>query len=235
MISTISIDDRIQQKLEDNNYIELESDDNVDIDLTAAWDPKQTTISADYGKPKTKLLTDFSKKVRAANEIKKKYLRKKIGNRSQHKNNSSAQKWLKNAGYFDTKDQHSIIYPLVQPSKNAQNSVQDEIDSTDFKKSNLVSKKERRGKQQQKTPYTFEKNKKEDNMIEALENIAMLRPGKNAQIAAKKISKKYQKNKVRKETSCTKEKNRERSCSNTRKKIQKTNRRKREKKNKKQH
>ena len=139
------IDDRTQQELEDNGYIELESDDNADIDLTAAWEPKQTTVSADYGKPKIKLSTDFNKIVRVANKIKKKYLRKKIGNRSQHKINSSAQKWLKN---LDTKDQDSINYMLVQPSKNAQNSVQVEIDSTDFKKSNLVSKKERRGKQQ---------------------------------------------------------------------------------------
>ena len=49
-----------------------------------------------------------------------------------------------------------------------------------------MSKKERRGRQQQKTQYTFEKNKKEDNMTETLEDIAMLRPRKNAQIAAKK-------------------------------------------------
>ena len=49
------------------------------------------------------------------------------------------------------KDQDSINYTLVQPSKNAQNSMQDELDSTEFKKSNLVSKKER------KTLYTFEK------------------------------------------------------------------------------
>ena len=39
----------------------------------------------------------------------------------------------------------------------------------------------------------MEKTKKEDNMIEPLKDIAMLRPGKSAQIAAKKISKKYQK------------------------------------------
>ena len=73
---------------------------------------------------KIKLSTDFNKKVRAANKSNKKYLRKKIGNRSLHKNNSSVQKWLKNADYLDTKDQDSINYTLVQPSKNAQNSVQ---------------------------------------------------------------------------------------------------------------
>ena len=92
------------------------------------------TVSADYGKPKIKLSTDFNQKVREASKIKKKYLRKKIGKRSQHKNNSSAQKWLKNAGYLDTKVQDSINYTFVQPSKNAQNSVQVEIDLTDFKK-----------------------------------------------------------------------------------------------------
>ena len=182
----ISNDDRTQQELEDDDYIKLESDDNVDINLAAASDPKQMTVSADYGKPKIRLSTDFNKKVREANKIKKKYLRKKIGKRSQHKNNSSVQKWLKSAGYLNTKYQHSLNYTPVQPSKNAQNSVQVEIDLTNFKKSNLVSKKERRGRQQRKTPYTFEKNKKEDNMTEALEDIAMLRPGKNAQIAAKK-------------------------------------------------
>ena len=67
-------------------------------------------------------------------------------------------------------------------------------------------KKERRGRQQQKTPYTFEKNKKEDNMTEALEDIAMLRPGKNAQIAAKKISKKYQKTRSEKWRAASKRK-----------------------------
>ena len=38
----ISIDERTQQEFEDDEYIELESDnDNVDIDLTAAWDPEK--------------------------------------------------------------------------------------------------------------------------------------------------------------------------------------------------
>ena len=78
----ILIDDRTQQELVDDDYIELESDDNVDLYLTPAWDPKQTTISTDYGKQKIKLSTDFSQKVRAANKIKKMYLRTKIGKRN---------------------------------------------------------------------------------------------------------------------------------------------------------
>ena len=63
-----------------------------------------------------------------------------------------------------------------------------------------MSKKER------KTPYTFEKYIKEDNMIEALEEIATLRPGKNAKIAAKKISKKYQKTRLEKRRAASKRK-----------------------------
>ena len=111
----------------------------------------------------------------------------------------------------------------MQPSKNAQNSVQVEIDLTDLKKTNLVSKKKRRSRQQRKTPYTFEKNKKEDNMTEALEDIAMLRPGKNAQIAAKKISKKYQKTRLEKRRAASKRKLADEVVPPPEKKIQKTN------------
>ena len=67
----ILIDNRTQQELEDDNYIELESDNNVDLDLTAAWDPKQTTVSTDYGKPKIKLSTDFSKKCEQQTKLRK--------------------------------------------------------------------------------------------------------------------------------------------------------------------
>ena len=38
-------------------------------------------------------------------------------------------------------DQDSVNYMLVQPSKNEENSLQAEIDPTDFKQSNLVWKK----------------------------------------------------------------------------------------------
>ena len=52
----------------------------------------------------------------------------------------------------------------------------------------------------------MKKYKKEDDMIEALEDIAKLRPGKNAQIAAKKISKKYQKIRLEKRRAARKRK-----------------------------
>ena len=49
-----------------------------------------------------KLSTDFNKKVKAVNKIKKKYQRKTIGNRN--KKNSASKESLKTAGYLDTKD-----------------------------------------------------------------------------------------------------------------------------------
>ena len=68
----IEIDYRTQQELEDGHYKELESPtDNVDIDLTSTWDPKNTT--RDNVKTRRKLSTNFNQKVRAANKIKKKY------------------------------------------------------------------------------------------------------------------------------------------------------------------
>ena len=76
----IKIDDRTQQELEDEDYNELESPtENVDINLTSAWDSQNTTI--DSRKARIKLSTNFNQKVRAANKIKKKYRKKKkIGN-----------------------------------------------------------------------------------------------------------------------------------------------------------
>ena len=71
----IEHDERTQQQLEDDDYIELESDEkssDVDIDLTSAWDPKETTV-ADPRKPIIKLSTDYNKKVKVTNKIKNKY------------------------------------------------------------------------------------------------------------------------------------------------------------------
>ena len=63
--------------------------------------PKKTTV-ADASVPRVKLSTDFNKKVKAVNKIKKKYQRKTIGNRN--KKNSASKESLKTAGYLDTKD-----------------------------------------------------------------------------------------------------------------------------------
>ena len=67
------IDDRTQQELEDDDYNELESE--TEIEEISACDPKQMAISNPG--PIIKLLTDYKKKVKAANKIKNKYLRKK--------------------------------------------------------------------------------------------------------------------------------------------------------------
>ena len=74
--------------------------------------------------------------------------------------------------------------------------IRTEIDSTDFKKENLTSKIRK-----DKTKKHFYKEKTQEapkdsettETIKILEDIANLEPGKNAQLAAKKISEKYKK------------------------------------------
>ena len=71
----IPIDDRTQQKLEDDDYISL---DEEIIDTLAAWNPKKTKIS--MSGQIIKLSLDYNKKLRAANKIKNKNLKKKKKN-----------------------------------------------------------------------------------------------------------------------------------------------------------
>lgn len=87
-----------------------------EIELTPApvqWDPKNTAVSADK-KPRIKLSSDFNQKFRAANKIKNKYKEKTTGNRGKK---STSRKWLKSAGYFDTKDQDDINYIYLSHRK----------------------------------------------------------------------------------------------------------------------
>ena len=134
------------------------------------------------------------------NKIKSKYLKKKIGQRE--KSNKISPEWLKTAGYLNTKDQDKINYMFVSPKKetacnipsDAGHFFRTEIDSTDFKNENLTSKVRRN---KNKRPYLDLKEwwpKVEDGTAETikiLDDITILEPGKNAQIAAKKISEKY--------------------------------------------
>ena len=77
----IPIDDRTQRELEDDDYLSFESESEdievENIDTTSAMDDKKSTPA----KPGAifKLSTDYNKKVRAANKIKNKYLKKKLG------------------------------------------------------------------------------------------------------------------------------------------------------------
>ena len=117
----ISIDDRTQQELEDGDYLSLESEDIKieNIDTTSAWDEKKSTAA----KPGQifKLSTDLNKKIREANQIKNKYLKKKIGQRE--KSNKISAEWLKTAGYLDTKDQDKINYIFIPPKKETSNNI----------------------------------------------------------------------------------------------------------------
>ena len=117
----ISIDDGTQQELEDGDYLSFESEDIKieNIDTTSAWDQKKSTAA----KPGQifKLSTDFNKKIREANQIKNKYLKKKIGQRE--KSNKISAEWLKTAGYLDTKDQDKINYIFIPPKKETSNNI----------------------------------------------------------------------------------------------------------------
>ena len=186
----IPTDDRMQQELEDDDYLSFESEN--EIDTTSAWDNNKTTVSKPG--PIYKLLTDQNKKIRAAKKIKDKYVKKRIGRRE--KSNQISADWLKTAGYLDTKDQDKINYIFIPPKKEKTNNIiphsahfMSETDSTDFKKENLPSKVR---KKKIKKPYLNIKEwrpKVKDEIketIDVLEEISSLNPGKNAQIAAKK-------------------------------------------------
>ena len=141
----------------------------------------------------------MKKKVKFANKIKNKYLRKRIGKRKTQ--NKISADWLKQAGFLDTKDQDKINYIFVPPKKEDSNRIpgdaghfiRTEIENTDFKNENLVTKEIRN--KSVKKPYLKTKKDRGDNneTIKILEDIAVLEPGKNAQIAAKKINEKYKK------------------------------------------
>ena len=142
-----------EQEVKDD--ISLKSDNKIeDIDLTSAWDSKKTKIARSG--PIYKLSTDYNQKVKAANKIKNKYLRKTIGQKNL-KNKISAE-WLKAAGYLETKDQDKISYMFIPPKKDKKNDsahfIRTEIDSTDFKKENLISKVK---KDNSKKPYNYKK------------------------------------------------------------------------------
>ena len=191
-------DDRTQQELEDDDYVSLESEN--EIDTTSAWDNNKTTVSKPG--PIYKLSTDYNEKIRAVKKIKDKYVKKRIGRRE--KSNKISGGWLKTAGYLDTKDQDKINYIFIPPKKEKTSNIipdsahfiRSEIDLTDFKKENLASKVR---KKKIKKPYLNIKKwrpKWKDEIketIDVLEEILSLNPGKNAQIAVKKISEKYKK------------------------------------------
>lgn len=135
-----------------------------------------------------------------ANRIKNKYLRKKIGKRKTQ--NKISADWLKKAGFLDTKDQDKINYIFVPPKKkekknkifgDAGHVIRTEIDNADFKNENFGSKEVR--KKNDKKPIWKQKkdNGNANETIKILEDIAVLEPDKNAQIAVKKINEKYKK------------------------------------------
>ena len=170
----IQMEDRTQQELEDDDYFSFESESEdieiENINTSSAWDDKKSTAA----KPGAifKFSTDYNKKVKAANKIKSKYLKKRIENRE--KSNKISSEQLKTAGYLDTKDQDKINYIFILPKIEATNNIpayaahfiRTEIDSTDFKKENLASKVK---KNKTKKPYISFKNETADMLKETTE------------------------------------------------------------------
>ena len=66
-----------------------------------------------------KLSIDYNQKVKAANKIKNKYLKKTIGQKN--KKNKISAKWLKAAGHLDIKNQDKISYMFIPPKKDKTN------------------------------------------------------------------------------------------------------------------
>ena len=161
---------------------------------------KKTTLTRPG--PVLKISKDYNRKIKVANKIKNKYQKKNIGQKN--KNNKTSADCLKTAGYLDTKDQDKINYIFVPPKKETTNKIPEdaclfiriEIDLADFKKENLSSKIR---KDKTKKPIFYKEKKQEEvpedstETIKILEDIANLEPGKNAQLAAKKISEKHKK------------------------------------------
>ena len=85
-----------------------------------------------------------------------------------HVNKISAE-WLKTAGYLDTSEQDQINYIFVPPRKKTKNKIpgdtghfiRTEIDDTDFKNENLVTKKKKNKKD--RTPYSNTTNNNNNN------------------------------------------------------------------------
>ena len=67
------------------------------------------------------LSRSYNSKLKAANKIKNKYLRKKIGNTE--KSNKISKEWLKTAGYLYIKDQDKINHIFVPPKKENKNNI----------------------------------------------------------------------------------------------------------------
>ena len=141
----IPIDDRTPQERKEDDNISLADYEDL-IDTTSAWDENKAEVAEP--RPIYKISTDFNRKLKATNKIKKKYSKKKIGQRNT-KNKVSAE-WLKTAGFLDTRDQDKINYIFIPPKKETTNKIlgdaghfiRTEIENTDFKKENLAAKNE---------------------------------------------------------------------------------------------
>ena len=182
--------------------------------------PDVNTVSIDTGPKQSKkyVATQMNSAVIAANKVQEKY-KKQLKKKSVGKlikQNKASTAWLKAAGYLDTKDQDAIQYIFIVPKNNvSDNNIDNQPtepvgDIIDLKETSsttatqLAAKKPVRKyrilarRKAYKRPHpvvdgTEPENDKisdREDTINTLETIAVLQPGKNDQLAAKKISEK---------------------------------------------
>ena len=174
------------------------SDDDITV-------PDTNEVDIDRGlSQRKKIVTTYMKgAVRAAEKIKKKYKKQRIG--QPNKQNKKATDWLQQAGYLETKDLKTMNY---DNSNITDNNAKTKIDISEKKTSNaqiaaknIVKKYKNLAR---KKPYSRplpkstvdiinEEVSNNEDTINDLDTIANLQPGRNVQIAAKKINEKYKK------------------------------------------
>ena len=159
--------------------------------------PNTNVIGRDTGPPQRKkiLTTHLTQAVQAVEKITKKYQPKRISKKPARistdgrfkQQNKKGTKWLKDQGFLD--DDVSVEKADVGETIDLKNTSRPTIAAKNIVKKyrNLVRKKPYSKKPARS--FTEDNNDVED--IIDLGDIATLKPSKNAQIAAKKISGKY--------------------------------------------
>ena len=180
----------------------VDSDDGIEtVNVTMDDDiviPNTNVIGRDTGPPQRKRIvtSHLNQAICAAEKIKKKYRQKQIGKKPARiftdgsrvkQQNTEAAEWLKDQGFLD--DEVSVENADVGETIDLKKTSGATIAAKNIVKKyrNLARKKPYR-----KRPaiiFTEDNNDVED--IIDLGDIATLKPSKNAQIAAKKISEKY--------------------------------------------
>ena len=161
-------------------------DDDIEI-------PNTSIIGRDSGPPKRKkiITSHLTQAVPASEEVKKKYRQKRIGKTTARistdfkQENKKAAEWLKDKGFLN--DNVSVEKADVRETIDLKKTIGASIAAkTIVKKYRNLARKKPYGNRPARI-FTEDNNNDVDDII-YLGDIATLKPNKNAQIAAKKIT-----------------------------------------------